>query len=379
MAPDVVYLDYNATTPAAPEVIEAAIPWLGRASNPSSAHRPGRTALVALDQAREQVAASVGARPGALTFTSGATESNNLAIHTAVSGSSRRRVLVSAVEHKAVLEPVKALGRQGWDVELLPVGRDGVLDVDAFLTRLDANVALVSLHLANNEVGAVQPLRVVTEAAHEAGALVHTDATQALGKIPVDLAALDVDLASFSGHKVYGLQGVGALFCRRKLNGVALFSGGGQERGLRPGTENVAGIVGFGVAAQLAETRVVQYAERASRQTQAFLAEIGQRVTGVHRVIPAELCLPNTLSLHCQGADGEALVAHSPGVAFSTGSACSSMVPEQSHVLRAILGDEVAASECVRISTGWPTTDDEIRIAAQELSDAVLRVRALNS
>lgn len=376
-----IFLDYNATTPAAPEVLDAVIPWLRRPSNPSSAHHFGRTAFAALDVARQQVAAATGARPGEITFTSGATESNNIAVQTAVGSAtpSRRRAIVSAIEHKAVLEPVGALRTEGWTVDVVPVGPDGVLDVDDLLARLAPDVGLVSLHLANNEVGTVQPVRRVAEAAHEVGALVHTDATQALGKMHVDLTQLDVDLASFSSHKVYGMQGTGALYSRRRLRVAPLSLGGAQEQGRRPGTENVSGIIAFGVAAELATTRLQEYRRRAAHHTRLLFAELSQNVSGVLRVLPpgAEH-LPNTLSLRCQGVDGEALMANSPGVAFSTGSACSSMVPESSHVLRAVLGSEVAASECVRISTGWPTSDDEIIEAARQLGSAVVRVREVN-
>jgi len=377
---ELIYLDYNATTPAAPQVIEALMPWLSRASNPSSAHRGGRAAGAALDEARERVAASFGARPGEVFFTSGATESNNIAIRTATSASARRRVLASVVEHKAVLEPLQALTREGWEVQLLPVGREGVVDVAAVEAALGDDVALVSLHLANNEVGTVQPVRAVAEAAHAVGALVHTDATQALGKLPVSVSDLDVDLASFSSHKIYGPQGIGALYSRRRLKPLPLALGGGQEGGSRPGTENVAGAVGFGVAAELCTERLGAYRETASRHTDLFLSEVLRRAGDVAAVLaPSTPRLANTLSLHCQGVDAEALVAHTPGVAFSTGSACASMVPEPSHVLRAMLGDATAAAECVRISTGVPTTEAEIFAAAQQFSVAVLRVRALNA
>lgn len=380
MPAQLIYLDYNATTPAAPEVIDAVLPWLSRATNASSAHRAGGAARTALDGAREQVAASIGGRPSEVFFTSGATESNNIAIRTAVAGSQRRRVLTSAVEHKAVLEPLQALASQGWSVELLPVDQHGAVDVAAMQAALDDDVALVSLHLANNEVGTVQPVRAVAEAAHAVGALVHTDATQALGKLFVSVSDLDVDLASFSSHKIYGPQGIGALFSRRSLKPTPLTLGGGQERGGRPGTEDVASAVGFGVAAELSVQRLDEYGRAARRHTDLFLAEVARLVPEVTPVLDACTArLPNTLSLRCHGADAEALVAHTPGVAFSTGSACSSMIPEPSHVLQAMLGDAGAAAECIRISTGWPTSDEEILTAAQQLSSAVLRIRALNA
>ena len=380
MTAELIYLDYNATTPAASEVIDAVLPWLSRPSNPSSVHRAGRAARAALEDAREQVAVSIGGRSPELYFTSGATESNSIAIRTAVAASRRRRVLTSAVEHKAVLEPLQALAREGWTIELLPVGRHGGVDVADVRAALADDVALVSLHLANNEVGTIQPVKEVAEAAHAVGALVHTDATQALGKIKVSVSDLDVDLASFSSHKIYGPQGIGALFSRRRLKPIPLALGGGQERGSRPGTENVAAAVGFGAAAELSTWRLDEYGEAAQRHTDLFLAEVTRLVPGVTPVLePHTSRLANTLSLRCHGADAEALVSHTPGLAFSTGSAFSSMVPEPSHVLQAMLRDVSAAAECVRISTGWPTSDAEILIAAKQFSAGVRRIRELTA
>lgn len=373
-----IYLDYNATTPADPAVVDVMLPWLRRPSNPSSAHRAGRAAAAALEVARGQVAQATGTPASSITFTSGATESINTALRTAVGAVPRRRIVATVIEHKAVLEPLAALADQGYEVRLLPVERDGQVDLAALDDALDEQVALVSVHLANNEIGTVQPLKAVVSAAHRVGALVHTDATQALGKIPVDLAQMGVDLGSFSSHKLYGPQGVGALYVRRGLPLVPLILGGGQERGRRPGTENTAGVVGFGHAAELMTRRLSDYTSRARLQTGLFLAEVQHNVAGVERTLPyKKRDLANTLSLRCQGVDGEALVAQCPGVAFSTGSACSSMVPESSHVLRALLGDTAAAAECVRISTGWPTTDEEIRDAARQFADAVQRIRQL--
>ncbi len=380
VAADVIYLDYNATTPARPEVVAAVVPLLSRPSNPSSAHLPGRAAAAALRTARERIAARVNVRAGDLTFTSGATESNNIAIATAAASTARRRIVTTSVEHKAVLEPLEHLVEQGWTVERLPVGRDGVVDIDVARGTLDDDVALVSVQLANNEVGCLQPVREITEAAHEVGAIVHTDATQALGKVAVDLTDLDVDLASFSSHKIYGPQGAGALYCRRPLSPLPLARGGGQESGRRAGTENVASIVGFGVAMDLAVESIEGYARQAQMQVRLFLTELQRQAPGVEPVVPAQTeRLPNTLSLHCQGVDGEALIAQTPGVAFSTGSACTSMVPQPSHVLQAMLHDSRAASECIRISTGWPTTDAEVVDAAAQLGRSLHRIRQLTA
>jgi cysteine desulfurase len=376
-----IYLDYNATTPAAEETISAMLPWLSVPANPSSAHRLGDLAAAALADARCKVAAAVGTRPSRLTFTSGATESNNLVLATLAGAPAGRRcrVLVLSTEHKSVLETAKALRRHGWSIDIIPVSSDGVIDMGAFGELLSDDVQLVSVQLVNNETGVVQPLEAVTDAAHAAGALVHTDASQALGKITVDLDALGVDMASFSSHKAYGPQGVGALFVRSRRTVVAAWSGGGQEQGLRPGTQNLAGAVGFGAAAEVATSRLAHFQEVAERQVRRLKTALVDLVPGAVPVLPAEtLRVSNTLSMRLPGVDAEALVMHTPGVAFSAGSACTSMVPEPSHVLTAMLSDRAAAAECVRLSTGRPTTDSEIEDAALQLAAAAARVRSVS-
>ena len=251
-----IYLDHHATTPVDPRVLKAMLPFFSeKFGNPSSrTHRPGWDASDAVERARKQVAALIGANAREIVFTSGATEANNLAIAgiAAAAPADRRHVVTVATEHKAVLDPCRALEQQGWQVTVLPVAATGLVDLAAVEQAVTPGTALVSVMLANNEIGVVQPLAGIARLAHAQGAIVHTDAVQALGKLPLDVAALDVDLASFSAHKVYGPKGVGALYVKRGIDKRlrAQVRGGGQERGLRGGTLNVPGIVGFGAAAK---------------------------------------------------------------------------------------------------------------------------------
>lgn len=375
-----VFLDYNATTPVSDPVLAAVTAALRSPGNASSAHLFGRTARAAVDRAREQLAHAVGARASELFFTSGATEGNNLAFACATSGHDgpRRRVLVSTIEHKAVLDVALGLRAEGWDVGLLPVGTDGQVDLEAAAAAFDDQVALVSVQLANNETGALQPVQEVAALAERHGALVHTDAAQALGKMDVDLDALGVHYASFSGHKVHGPQGTGALYVQRGAPRRPLFRGGGQERELRPGTENVPGIVGLGLAAELASTDLDSFRARARRQTDLLLSLLQRGAEGVRDLLPdGAPRLDNTLALRVTGVDNEALQATATRVAFSTGSACNVGAPEPSHVFTELVGAS-AAQECVRFSTGRPTTDADIRAAAEHVLAAVARLRMLD-
>ncbi len=377
-----IYLDYNATTPVAPEVLEAMTPWFsGSFWNAASAHGPGMTAAAAVDVARQQVAQSIGARPAEVVFTSGASEANNLALKgvAAKAAPSRRRVLVGSTEHKAVLDTADWLATQGYDVSLIPVGDSGVVDVEMLSSMLDDSVMLVSVMLANNETGVISPVAGLAAAAHDAGALFHTDATQALGRIPVDVAALGVDLASFSAHKLYGPKGTGALFVGRGVEVEAQIHGGGHERGARSGTLNVPGIVGFGAAAHRAATRMSSEAPRQAELVHRLLVGLREQVAGVERIGAATERLPNTANIRIPGADAEAVMANAPQVAVSSGSACTSAIPTPSHVLKAMGLSDDEAYECLRFSVGELTSDDEIDGAVDAIAVAIARVRALTS
>jgi cysteine desulfurase len=380
-----VYLDYNASTPVADEVLAAMTPWFGANwANPGSQHAMGRAANDAVERARRKVAELVNCRPSEIIFTSGATEANNLAfkgVPWEVCGM-RSRILTVATEHHAVLEPLNDMSKLDFKIDVLPVTRTGELDFGVLRDALGDDVALVSVMLVNNETGVIQRIAEIAELAHSVGALVHTDATQAVGRIPVDVAKLGVDLAAMSAHKMYGPKGIGALYVRRGGSLHPAVHGGGQERGLRSGTENVPAIVGFGEAARIAQSTMSADRARFDDLRAVLLAALW--VAGdVELVIPESIssdsarCAPWTVSVRFRGADAEAVLANCPNVAISTGSACTSGVPGPSHVLLAVLGDYVAASECLRLSMGRFTTEGEVLAAAAEIVAAVRRVRAM--
>ncbi|MGA9853230.1 MAG: cysteine desulfurase family protein [Gammaproteobacteria bacterium] len=358
-----IFLDHNATTPLDPRVLDVMLPWLrGVHGNPSSIHRYGREARAALDKARAQVAALVNVQPTQVVFTGGGTEADNLALRGVCQGKPDGRLLVSAIEHAAVLGPADALALQGWQVEKIPVDSQGKIDLNTLDKMLGKDVRLVSVMLANNETGTIQDVRAIAECAHEHGTLMHTDAIQAAGKLPVDFAALSVDLMTVSAHKFNGPRGVGALILNRRVDLVPLVTGGGQEQGLRGGTENLAGIIGFGKAAELAygelELRIAHL--RALRD---------QLVTGLKRIpgiwIFAEQAerLPNTVQIGVAGFDGEMIVMEldKRGIAVSSGSACHSGSGKPSHVLLAMGVDAATARTAVRISLGMDNTNSDVQ------------------
>lgn len=361
-----IYLDYNSTTPVDPAVLEAMLPWFtDHFGNASSTHAHGRRAKAAVEEARSSVATSLGVSPRTIVFTSGATEANNIALRGV-----RGRVVVVSSEHKAVLETAASL-----EHSVVGVDAAGAVDLDE-LDHAAAGASLISVMLANNETGVTQDLHAVTEIARRHGCLVHTDATQALGKLEVDLAALDVDLASVSAHKVYGPKGVGALFVRRGISLAASVTGGGHEEGVRSGTLNVPGIVGFGAAARHIDVeRDASSSRRRLDRLVAGLDAVGDwSLNSDHQV-----GLPNTASISFAGADAEAVLAQAAGVAMSTGSACTAAVPEPSHVLLAMGLSVEAAFETIRISVGRPTTDADVDDAVAELIRSVAIVRELTA
>lgn len=388
MSDRIIYLDYNATTPVDPAVLEAMLPWFSDTfANAASSHALGRQASFAVDVARAQFAALIGCAPAELVFTSGATEANNTALKGVVEAADpgRSRVLVGVTEHKAVLDTAEWLSESGTKVELIPCRRDGVIDLDALDEQLGDDVALVSVMLANNETGVIGPVREAAELAHARGALFHSDATQAAGRLDIDVDSLNLDLASFSGHKMYGPKGVGALYIRRKTPVAALIHGGGHESGLRSGTTNVPGVVGIGAAANIAMDRIDSDARTATELTEILERELVAGFPGAELVAQNPATgergrrLPNTLTVRFPGVDGDALMTNAPGVAVSSGSACTARVPSPSHVLTAMFGDVDMAAECIRISVGRPTARDDAIAAAKELTAAARRVHELMS
>lgn len=367
---NVIYLDHNATTPVAPEVVEAMIPYLrSEFGNPSSDHVFGRRARQALDEARASVASLIGAEPDEVIFTSGGTEANNLAIRGSASAapSTRDRIVTSTVEHPATSAPLALLGASGWRLTRVPVAGSGVLDLDAGLDALGDDVALVTVMLAQNETGAVMPVAALATAARAHGAIVHTDAAQAVGKIPVSVDDLGVDLLSIAGHKCYGPKGIGALYVRRGTPLSPLVVGAGQEGGLRPGTENVAGIVGLGVAARLAMDYLEREPARVGRLRDKLFLALSARIDGMVRYTPDDDCLANTLLVSFPGVIGAEILDQIPKLAASTGSACHAGEHLPNTTLLAMGVAPQVALGAVRLSLGRATTSEDIDASVELL------------
>jgi cysteine desulfurase len=379
-----IYLDYNATAPAAPEVQDAvARAMRDHFGNPSSVHAFGQQAKAALDEARGQVASLIGADPAEIVFTSGGTESDNLAIRgafEALAPAGRRRIVTTGIEHEAVLNTVKALAARGADVVTVPAGRDGVVDLEAMAAAITPETALVSVMLANNEVGTIQPVEVVAAQCRQHGALLHTDAVQAAGKIPVSVRALGVDLLAISAHKFSGPKGVGALWIRRGVRLMSQATGGRQERNRRGGTENVPAIAGMGVAARLAREALSGGHLDAMRALRDRLeAGVLDSIEGTVVNGTADGRVPNTTNISFDGIEAESLLIalDLEGVAVSTGSACSSGTLEPSHVLKAMGLPQAFARNSLRFSLGPSTTADEIAFVLDVLPRLVSKLRRL--
>jgi len=373
-----IYLDYNATTPCDPRVVEKMLPFFSEIyGNPANGlHKQGRLAAKAVDEAREQVANLIGARPQEIVFTSGATESDNLAIlgiariHRA---EKRNRIVTSAVEHKAVLLACKKLKEEGFDIVFLPVDAEGRVLLDVARDAINENTLLVSIQGANNEIGTIQPVAQIAELAHKNGALFHCDAAQAVGKIPVNVHEWDVDLLSMSGHKLYGPKGIGALFVRGGSTAIPIepiWYGGGQENGLRSGTMNVPSIVGFGEASQIAAAELNKDGLRSEILRDKLEKELIKKIPVLRINGKNAQRLPNTSSLTFTGADADAIILNAPILMLGRGSACTSGAIEPSHVLTAIGLDRQDAASTVRVSLGRFTTDDHISQASWSLIEA---------
>ncbi|MFB6822674.1 cysteine desulfurase family protein [Streptomyces virginiae] len=375
---DLVYLDYNATAPTRPEALEATLAAMRTVGNASSTHRSGRDASDRVDLARRQVGDLLNCSSGEIVFTSGATEANNLALRAAFARGGK--LVTSAVEHPAVLETARALtAERPGSLALVPVNEYGLVDLDDLRATLaTGDVAIVSLMAANNETGVLTDLAPIVEAAHERGALVHTDATQLIGRLPIDLAEMDVDLLSLSAHKFGGPQGVGALFTRRgiSLPYRPLLIGGGQERGWRAGTLNVAGIAGAGAAAEAARVALAAEVSRVAQLRDALERSLVEQVGDCWVNGKLDQRLPGVSSITFGGAPADAVLAAMPDVAASEGSACSSGAPTPSHVLLAMGRSREEADSTVRFSLGYATTASDIDRAASSVVRAVRQVRA---
>lgn len=379
-----IYLDHAATTPVLPEVLEAMQPYFAaRFGNPSSTHRWGREARVAIDEARERVARCLGARPDEICFTSGGTEGDNHAVlgaWRAIRGQSTRRAIVATpIEHKAVLEAVHQAAQEGAEERLVPVTRDGVVERDAFARSLGNDTALATVMWVNNEIGVIQQVPELAAVAREHGAIFHTDAVQAMGKVKIDASAVPFDLLTISGHKIGAPKGIGAIFIRRGTTLQPLLHGGGQDRGRRPGTENVACAVALARAVELADERREAEWQRLAglrdRIEAAIMARIPDAV--VHGRGAARA--PHILNVSVPGTDSESLLMalDLAGVACSGGSACQSGSVSASHVLSAIGVRPDLASAAIRMSLGSLTTDDCVKRVAELFPTLVQKARGV--
>jgi len=381
-----VYLDYNATTPVEPEVLDAMLPYFSAEfGNASSIHTFGQKARAAVETAREQVAALISARPQEIFFTSGGTESDNHAIFGIVGSSSAEsgahpHVITSFVEHEAVLNACQALEKQGVDVTYLHVDQDGLIDLEDLRAVIRKETVLITIMHANNELGTVQPLEEIGRIAKEADVYFHTDAVQSAGKIPIDVNQFQLDLLSLSGHKLYAPKGIGALYVRGGTRLKQLLYGGHHQRGMRPGTENVAGVVGLGKAAEIARLSLANDARRLSSLRDQLEHGLLHRVP--HSCINAARAprTPNTANLVFPGVEGEALLIalDLKGLACSTGAACSSGAVEPSHVLTAIGLPAEEARASLRFSLGRHTTQADIDFALRVVPAAVAQLRQLS-
>ncbi len=378
-----VYFDHNATTPVDPAVADAVAGILrDEFGNPSSVHHFGQQAKARLDEARSAVASLIDGDPSEVVFTSGGTESDNFALRgvaEALAPTGRRHVIASAIEHEAVLNTLKALGRRGWRTTILPVDASGLVAPEALESALGDDTALVSVMHANNEIGTVQPIADLARLAHGRGALFHTDAVQSVAKIPVNVRTLGVDLLSLSAHKFNGPKGAGALWIKRGTRVAAILTGGRHERNRRAGTENVPGIVGLGVAAQLGARKLHSEGERLAALRDRLEQSVLARVPGTAINGARGQRVPNTTNISFEGVEAESLLIglDLEGIAVSTGSACSSGTLEPSHVLRAMGLPSHRTQNSIRISLGAGNTDEQVDLLLDKLPGIVSRLRSL--
>jgi len=380
-----IYLDHHATTPVDPRVLEAMLPYFtekfGNAA--SRNHEFGWKAEEAVETARGQIARLIHASPREIVFTSGATESNNLAIK-GVAEAHRAKgnhIITQATEHKAVLDTCKRLEKHGCEITCLPVDRDGLVDPENVRRAITTNTILISIMHANNEIGVIQPIEEIGRIAKEKGILFHVDAAQSVGRIPVDVEKCGIDLLSISGHKLYGPKGVGALYVRRKdprVEIAPLIDGGGHERGLRSGTLNVPGIVGFGKACEISRKEMAEEGERLGRLRDKLRRAITSQLDDTFLNGSMEHRLPNNLNLSFAGVEGDALLMGINDVAVSSGSACTTATLEPSHVLRALGVSEDLAHSSIRFGLGRFNTEDEVDYVAGRVVETVKRLRELS-
>lgn len=381
-----IYLDYHATTPVDPRVLDVMLPYFtekfGNAA--SHSHPVGREAVEAVETARKQIAGLVHARPPEIIFTSGATESDNLALK-GVAWSCREKgnhLVTLATEHKAVLDPCRRLEKDGFQVTFLPVKPDGLADLDQLLSVLTPGTILVSVMAAHNETGVIQPVAEIGRICRERGILYHSDATQAVGKIPIDVEAMNIDLMSLSAHKMYGPKGVGALYAREKKPAMGItpmIDGGGHERGLRSGTLNVPGIVGLGAACAIARREMPEESLRLCGLRDRLHSGILSRLDEIHVNGSMEHRLPHNLNLSFAHVSSDMLMMSLNDIALSAGSACTSAKPEPSYVLKAMGVPDDLAYAAVRFGLGRFTTSEEVEYVINRIAETVSGLRSLQA
>lgn len=376
-----IYLDNAASTPVHQKVVDEMIPYFNEQyGNPSSIHKFGRTANVAIQNARKRIADLINADSKEILLTSGGTESNNTAIYGIVFQNKGKHIITSSIEHDAILEPCKRLEREGYRVSYLPVDRYGLVNVDDLRKEISPDTCLITIMFANNEVGTIQPIKEISDIAHNNNIVFHTDAVQAVGKTPIDVKELGIDLLSISSHKINGPKGVGALYIRKGIMISPLILGGGQENGLRSGTENVASIAGFGMACKLAKDNMGQntsyFKNLTSRLNAGILSEIPKTSLNGH----TEKRIPNNSHFTFLGVNGEDLIIKldENRIAASTGSACSVRVQKASHVLRAMGFSHEQITGSLRLTVGVTNTEKEIDETIVILKKVVQELRAVS-
>ena len=379
-----IYLDYQATTPCDPRAVDAMIPYLRENfGNPHSrSHSYGWDAEEAIEKSREEIAGLIGAHPKEIIFTSGATESNNLALKGAADfyGQKRNHIITCVTEHKCVLDACRHLEQKGFFVTYLPVEKNGLIDLNALENAMTEQTFLVSIMAVNNEIGVIQPIAAIGKMCREKGILFHTDAAQAVGKIAIDVEEMSIDLMSISSHKLYGPKGVGALYVRRKprVRVIAQMNGGGQERGMRSGTLSPALCVGFGVACHIARNEMKDESDRLLELRTYFYDRVIEAIPEVFLNGDLNQRIPGNLNLSFAYVEGEGMMMGIKNLAVSSGSACTSASLEPSYVLRALGVSEALAHTSLRIGLGRFTTKEEMKIAADSIIQAVGKLRAMS-
>lgn len=376
-----IYLDNAASTRISPEILEEMLPYLKEQyGNPSSIHRYGRLAHKAIEKARKRVAELINAEPSEILFTSGGTESNNTALYGITSKTPSSRIITSSIEHDAILEPCKKLEKEGFEVMYLPVDKFGLVDPLVLKKHLSENTSLVSIMMANNEVGTVEPISDYIQICREHGIIFHSDAVQAAGKIPINVKELNVDLLSISSHKINGPKGIGALYIKKGVVVNPVILGGGQEEGLRSGTENVANIVGFGKACEIAKNNLIDNSSKMKELTNHLSKKILEIIPGTTLNGHPEKRLPNNIHLTFLGVNGEDLLIKldENGIAASTGSACSVNTQKASHVLQAMDFSHEQITGSLRLTVGPENTLEEMDKTVEILKNVVDELRLVS-